>query len=48
MSEKRESDFASRPATGCSGCESPGREVFVNRAANLKLGVPKSWNRKET
>jgi hypothetical protein len=48
MSEKRESNLASRPANGRSGCWSQGREVFVNRAASLKLGAPKSWDRKET
>lgn len=37
-----------QPVIGCSGCRSQGREVFVNRAANLKLGTAKSWNRKET
>jgi len=46
---RRESQFScSHPVIGRSGCRSQGREFFVNRTAILKLGVPKSWNRKET
>jgi len=42
-----ESTLFSRTVTGCSGCELQCREVFANLADILKLGAPKSWDRKK-
>jgi hypothetical protein len=41
MSEtKEESSLLFRPATGGSGCESQGREVFANRADKSQAWCP--------
>jgi len=40
MNEKWELNLTSFPATGGSGCESQGREVFANRAAQSQAWCP--------